>query len=268
MKDMFTRSILPTLQPLAGGTVTLTHKLNTFGRGESVIGERIADLMARGGVPGLPGATVGTTVADGVVSVRIYATAPRPAALAIIDQLRTDIRSRLGPIIFGESDDTLEAATLALLRQNAATLATAESCTGGLIAQLITGVPGSSAGFLRGYVTYSNAAKTEDLGVDPALIATHGAVSEPVARAMADGARSRANSTYALSVTGIAGPDGGTPEKPVGTVWLALAGPAGTTATKFNFPGTRTSVRLRAAQMALTHLRLTLLGLNPGDILK
>jgi nicotinamide-nucleotide amidase len=268
MMEMFTLSILPALQVRAGDRVTLTHKLHTFGLGESLIGERIADLMARGGVPNMPGATVGTTVHDGIVSVRIYATAPSARAREIIAQLREVLHARLGALIFGEQDDTLESAVGSLLKQTAQTVATAESCTGGLIATLLTETSGSSAYFLRGYVTYSNAAKSDDLHIDPAIIAAHGAVSEPVALAMAEGARTRAQSTHALSTTGIAGPDGGTANKPVGTVWMALATPAGTTARRFIFPGNRAAVRLRAAQMALTLLRLHLLGLNPADVLK
>lgn len=140
------------------------------------------------------------------------------------------------------------------------TLATAESCTGGLVASAITAIPGSSRVFTHGFVTYANAAKTQMLGVSEALLATHGAVSEPVARAMAEGARSRANVDYAISTTGIAGPDGGTAEKPVGTVWFGLAGPATTRAYHRLFQGDREAIREQAVAFALMLLE------QQGDI--
>jgi nicotinamide-nucleotide amidase len=134
------------------------------------------------------------------------------------------------------------------------TLATAESCTGGGIAEAVTRIAGSSAWFERGWVTYSNAAKTEELGVDPTLIEAHGAVSEPVVWAMADGARMRAGATWALAVTGIAGPGGGSPDKPVGTVWLAWAGPAGICAECRRFRGDRDTIRRATVETSLQRL--------------
>ena len=134
-------------------------------------------------------------------------------------------------------------------------LATAESCTGGLIAAACTELAGSSAWFERGFVTYSNAAKTELLGVDAELIAQHGAVSEPVVRAMASGARARAGTDWAVAVTGIAGPSGGTPDKPVGTVWLGWAGPQGQVdAWCAHFAGERAEVRRKTCVAALQGL--------------
>jgi PncC family amidohydrolase len=138
---------------------------------------------------------------------------------------------------------------------------TAESCTGGLLSGYITDVPGSSAYFSQGFVTYSNEAKTQMLGVPAELIERHGAVSEEVVAAMAAGARARAKATYALAISGIAGPDGGTAEKPVGTVCLALAGGAGDVQTRrFIFHGDREMIRDRSAKMALTMLRFALMG--------
>lgn len=134
------------------------------------------------------------------------------------------------------------------------TLATAESCTGGLVAGAITAIPGSSSVFTHGFVTYANAAKTQMLDVPEAMLAMHGAVSEPVARAMAEGARRQAGTDYAVSTTGIAGPDGGTPEKPVGTVWFGLAGPDGTQTYHELFQGSREAVRAQAVTFALTLL--------------
>lgn len=149
------------------------------------------------------------------------------------------------------------------LRERGLWLATAESCTGGGIAEAITRIAGSSTWFERGWVTYSNAAKSEELGVDPAVIAAHGAVSEAVARAMAEGARRRAGTAWALAVTGIAGPGGGSVEKPVGTVWLAWAGPAGTTAVCRLFPGDRDTIRRATMESSLQRLHELLLLASP-----
>ena len=134
------------------------------------------------------------------------------------------------------------------------TLATAESCTGGLVAGAITAIPGSSSIFTHGFVTYANAAKTQMLSVPETMLAAHGAVSEPVARAMAEGARNRAGTDYAVSTTGIAGPDGGTGEKPVGTVWFGLAGPTSTQTYHKLFHGDRESIRNQAVGFALALL--------------
>jgi nicotinamide-nucleotide amidase len=141
-----------------------------------------------------------------------------------------------------------------ILIENQWQLATAESCTGGLIAGLCTDLPGSSAWLERGFVTYSNAAKSEMLGVDPALIATHGAVSEPVARAMAEGAIRHSAAQVALAVTGIAGPGGGSASKPVGTVWFAWSSPLGLASEIQHFEGDRSAVRIQAARHSLTRL--------------
>jgi nicotinamide-nucleotide amidase len=273
MKDMFTRSIRPVLESRqssggggGGAVVTQLAKINTFGLGESNLGEKIKDLMARGtdtppiGSKAAVALRVGTTVHEGIVSVRLYATGPRDQAAEATDQMREIIRQRLGPLIYSEGDELLEAVVAALLKQAGRTLATAESCTGGVLATMLTHTPGSSAYFLRGWVTYANAAKEEELAVPAETLAAHGAVSEAVVRAMADGAKRRARSDFALATTGIAGPDGGAPDKPVGTVWIALATPRDTTARKFIFPGSRQQVRLRAAQMALALLRWNLLG--------
>ena len=139
-------------------------------------------------------------------------------------------------------------------------MALAESCTGGLLAHRVSNVSGASAAFLAGYVTYANGAKIDILRVDPKLITRHGAVSEEVARAMADGARSRSGSTFALATTGIAGPTGGSTEKPVGTVYVALASNEETIARKYFFPNDRVTFKQMAAQAALEMLRKKLLG--------
>lgn len=138
--------------------------------------------------------------------------------------------------------------------QKGLTIATAESCTGGLLASALTDIPGASRVFTHGFVTYANAAKTQMLGVPEDLLASHGAVSEPVARAMAEGAKARSGTDYAISTTGVAGPDGGTAEKPVGTVWFGVSGPSGTQAYHKLFQGDRASVRAQAVMFALALL--------------
>jgi nicotinamide-nucleotide amidase len=173
------------------------------------------------------------------------------------------VRGLLGPYIYAEEDEELEAAIIRLLTQRKATLAVAESCTGGCISNRLTNVPGASAVVLAGLVTYSNAAKQKFLGVQAETLAQHGAVSEPVAREMAEGARQQAQADYALSVTGIAGPSGGTPEKPVGTVFIGFAGPA-VTVVEHNFnPYDRATFKQVTAQQALDLLRRTVLR-HPG----
>lgn len=257
MKTMFERDVLPDLKKLAGNTVTLTAKFSSYGMGESQLGEKIKDLMVRGANP-----SVGTTVHEGIVSVRVYATGTPEVAAGMVESVRTQVYERLGPWIYGQNEQTLEQVVTQLLMERKETVATAESCTGGLVAKFITDTAGSSAVFHQGFVTYSNEAKAERLGIDLNLINQNGAVSEPVAIAMAERARAIANATYGIGVTGIAGPDGGTPEKPVGTIWIAIATPTGTRAIRHNFFGQRQEVRLRAAQMALARLRWHMLDLQ------
>jgi nicotinamide-nucleotide amidase len=266
MFAMFDRDVMGRLLARAGSAVILSRALHTFGLGESAIAQLLGDLMRRDRNP-----LVGTTVSGGIVSLRINARFdPRQEAekqLAATEQL---CRQALGDLIYGADDQTLAQAVAHLLtgnQQRATTnvlsVTTAESCTGGLLAKYLTDVPGSSSYFRRGWVTYANEAKTELLGVAADLLARHGAVSEPVVRAMAQGALARAGAAYALAISGIAGPDGGTPDKPVGTVWIAVAGPSSpddVTARRFVMPGDRQMIRDRAVKMALTLLRFRLLG--------
>lgn len=184
----------------------------------------------------------------------------------LLEKGAAEVRARLSRHIFAENDGTIDEVLAALFRESGRTLALAESCTGGMIAARITAVAGSSAYFLEGDVTYSNEAKTRMLRVPADLIAAKGAVSEEVARAMAEGARRAAGSDLALSVTGIAGPDGGTAEKPVGTVYMALADHDACHVKRFNFQGDRERVRAITCFTALDWLRRHLLGtLGKGD---
>jgi nicotinamide-nucleotide amidase len=261
MKTMFERDGLPLLRQTAGGAVILSRTLHTFGLGESAIAEMLGDLMRRDRNP-----SVGTTVSGGIVSLRVNSRFGSMAeARAQLEQVVAACRTALGPMIFGEDDQTLQGVVGGMFKsaQGSPTVATAESCTGGLLGKMITDVPGSSAYFSYGWVTYANQAKQELLGVPADLLAQDGAVSEPVVLAMASGARSRAKSTYALAISGVAGPDGGTPAKPVGTVCIALAHPQCAQARTFLFPGDREFIRDRSAKMALALLRYHLLGQRP-----
>ncbi len=176
-----------------------------------------------------------------------------------IEQADAIIKSTLGLSILSAAEETLEEVIVKLLVKRNQMLAIAESCTGGLIANRITNVPGASSVFLAGYVCYANQAKIDMLNLDPKLIENHGAVSEPVARALAEHARACAHSTYALATTGIAGPGGGSPERPVGTVYIALALPGETVVKRFFFPADRETFKQMAAQAALDLLRRKML---------
>ncbi|AEH44861.1 competence/damage-inducible protein CinA [Thermodesulfatator indicus DSM 15286] len=172
-----------------------------------------------------------------------------------LNKVSTTIKELFGPYIFGEDEELLEGVVGKLLLSRKETLALAESCTGGLVASRITRIPGASAYFERGVVSYSNEAKIEILGVPKEAVETHGAVSEPVAKAMAEGIKKLAKSTYGIGITGIAGPTGGSLEKPVGTVWIGFSYPEGTVAQCFRFPGDRQTVQDYAATTALDWLR-------------
>lgn len=265
MKAMFELSCKPLLQAAAGNMVRRIMALNICGAGESWIGSRIADLMKRGTNP-----SVGTTVHDGIVSVRIYATGKPSEAGAMIEEMANTVRQRLGELIFSADQVALETVVVQALLSQERTVTTAESCTGGWIAMMLTNVPGSSACFKRGWITYSDESKSADIGVDPELIKKYGAVSREVAAAMAQQARNRAEAHWALAVTGNAGPVSDDPHNPVGLVYISIAGPKGPGdiyVRNCQFSGDRQSIRLRSSQMALTLLRLKLLGFDPEAIL-
>jgi nicotinamide-nucleotide amidase len=193
-----------------------------------------------------------------MIDIHIYAVGTPAEVGPLLDADVRTVRERLGDAVFAEGDDRMEDAVASLLAGRRATVAVAESCTGGLIAAKLVNVPGISDFLLEGVVAYSNESKVRTLGVPADLIQSHGAVSEPVVRAMAEGIRRQSGADYALAVTGIAGPGGGTPDKPVGTVWFALADAAGTQAVREVVTGDRALVRERAANCALNMLRLRL----------
>jgi nicotinamide-nucleotide amidase len=186
------------------------------------------------------------------VRMRIGVTAPTADARNNeVQRLRAYIIERAGRFVYGEGETSLAEVVGRLLAQRGETIAVAESCTGGLLGAALTGVPGCSTWFIGGVLAYSNESKIAQLGVDPALIEQHGAVSEPVACALADGARARFGTTYAIGITGVAGPTGGSAEKPVGTVWISLAGPHATEAHVFQFGNDRRINRERSIGTAL-----------------
>lgn len=257
MQLMMERSVEPYLRAeisrREGGVVILSRTLRTIGIGESALEERILDMAH-----GHDNPTVATYAGSGECEVRITARAAGgDEARSMIHRVASEVRRRLGAMVYGEDDDTLEAVTGQLLMRAGATLATAESCTGGLVAAAITSVSGSSGYFERGYITYSNQAKQQDLGVSPDAIRLHGAVSRQVAIAMAAGAARRSGASIGVSVTGVAGPTGGTPDKPVGTVHLALwdAVHCSVVSARMKFGGDRLSVRQRSTKLCTDMVR-------------
>jgi len=251
LKPMFTASVLPLLRKIVHRESAVDRRTYRIaGMGESLVEEAIGERLL-----GINGLELGYCARPGEVDLRIIG---EPAALAQTDAI---IREGLGASIFSSDGGILEEVVVKLLTEKKQTLAVAESCTGGFLAHRITNVPGASAVFLAGYVTYSNDAKEGMLGVDPRLIASDGAVSERVAKVMAEGARQKADAAFALATTGIAGPGGGTDEKPVGTVFIALATADGapTQVRGFRFPDDRPTFKELTTQAALEMLRRSLL---------
>ena len=251
------RELVPMLEALLasrGGQEERIRVIRACGLGESMAAEKIAELMRRGNDP-----LLGITVSDSILTARIRA---REATTTIeeLDDVERQVRKAWEPWVFGTGDDSLQGALAGEFSDRGLTLATAESCTGGLIGTMLTEVPGSSTWYLGGWVSYQNIRKEEDLGVPEECIAQEGAVSEATACAMATGARNRTGADYVIATTGIAGPGGGSEEKPVGTVWVGLASPDGVEAIRFRFSGTRSVVRDRTAKAALQSLRLLVLG--------
>jgi nicotinamide-nucleotide amidase len=249
LQPMFRKYVMPLLQSLAPSSAIEQRVYKVAGVGESSVEEAIGEKVLA-----IPGIELGYCARPGEVDVRIIG---KPEA---IQQADTIIRSALGFSIFSTADETLEEVVVKLLTKRNQTLATAESCTGGLIANRITNVPGASSVFIAGYVCYANQAKIGMLDVAPELLEAHGAVSKSVARALAEHARASAGCDYALATTGVAGPTGGSPEKPVGTVYVGLASAdLETIAKRFFFPTDRETFKQLAAQAAFEMLRKKLL---------
>jgi nicotinamide-nucleotide amidase len=241
----------------AGGRGTsVVRTLRTAGLTAADVEERLVDWLGRDGE-----VTVSTIPADGEVWVRLRARASTPAeATRSLAKAETGIGALLGEDCYGRDGETLEMVVGRMLLERQLTLAVAESCTGGLLGHRLTSVPGSSAYFERGVLAYSNRAKEELLGVPESILRAHGTVSGPCAEAMARGVATLAGAPCALAVTGIAGPDGGTPTKPVGTVFVGLAVRGETLARRFYFSGDRAAVKWQSTQAALDMLRRSLGG--------
>jgi len=249
LQPMFRKYVIPILRFLAPSSAIEQRIYKIAGMGESSVEEAIGEKVLA-----IPGIELGYCARPGEVDLRTIGK-PEP-----IQQAEAIIRSALGFSIFSTADETLEEVVVRLLTKRNQTLATAESCTGGLIAHRVTNVPGASQIFVAGYVCYANRAKIGMLNVDRNLIEKHGAVSEPVARSLAEHVRVCAGSDYALATTGIAGPTGGSAEKPVGTVYVGLASAESETiAKKFFFSTDRETFKQLAAQSALDLLRRKIL---------
>jgi nicotinamide-nucleotide amidase len=259
MEPMFDEQVLPLIREKAAGAVLRTRVLKIASMSESDVEQAVAPLYKTFENPR-------TTILSAPGQVELHLTAAGASAAAAeerIEALAGGIRERLPGRIYSEDGRELHEVVAALLRERGLSLALAESCTGGLLAARLTEVPGASAFLERACVAYSNRSKVDLLGVDPSLIASAGAVSEEVAQAMAAGVRRAASSSIGVSITGIAGPDGGTADKPVGLVFVALSGAAGERVRRAHFPGGRERVRFQATQAALEMLRRGLLGLGP-----
>jgi nicotinamide-nucleotide amidase len=258
MKVMFQEQVVPRLR--RGGwieRIIVHRKINLFGRGESDIEAEAFDLTARGRIP-----EVGITAHDATISFRIVGEGATEAeALRNTEPTAALIYERFGNLIVGEGSIDVPEAVVAHMVRTGATLAAAESCTGGLISHLITAIAGVSPYFLGSIVSYSNEAKIDLLGVPRELIETHGAVSAQVAEAMATGARARFHSDLAISATGVAGPGGGSADKPVGLVYLGLADSRGVETRRLELgpEQPRDIIQRRSAKIALNWVRLALL---------
>ncbi|MFN2492580.1 MAG: competence/damage-inducible protein A [Pyrinomonadaceae bacterium] len=255
MRPMFENHVLPKLGSKAGVIKVVRRLLRVAGMGESAVDEKIAPVYTKYENPQ-------TTILFNQSEIEIHLTArgrTEAEAVVLLDRLSEQIEECLGNAVFSFAGETMEDVVGLKLTLGGYTVAVAESCTGGLIAQRLTEVPGSSKYFTEGAVTYSNEAKTRVLGVDPALILEYGAVSSAVAEAMAEGIRKRARTDFGLAVTGIAGPGGGSEEKPVGLVYIALADDIKTKHRRLQIPGDRQLVRWRSSQAALDLLRRRLI---------
>jgi PncC family amidohydrolase len=260
---MFLRQVVPRLpaaKPLPG--TTFACQVHAAGLGESTAAELLGPILDRRRDP-----QVGITASGGLVTARVRCLGGGAAAGAL-GETACEIERRWTPFAYGRGRETLARSVGSTLGAQGRTLATAESCTGGLLSSMIVDVAGCSGWFRGGWVTYSNALKTSCLGVPAALLEARGAVSREVSLEMARAALDRSGADISVAVTGIAGPEGGTPQKPLGTVWIGLMGPGGRgVARRFLFPGERPAVRRLAALWALQLLRLELLGVGAGTTL-
>jgi nicotinamide-nucleotide amidase len=261
MRGMVDDFLVPFFRAKRLDAVVLHRTLKTTGIAESLLAEKIGSVRDVIGDDG----TVTLAFLPNPLGTKLRITVREKNLEAAEDKIRlaeAAIRAKAEQYIYSSDERGLEDVINALMRERSLTLCTAESCTGGMIADRLTNVSGASEFFLRGFVTYSNLSKTEELGVDPAIIEQYGAVSRECAEAMARGAREVARTDVALSTTGIAGPTGGSPEKPVGTVWIGYSDLESTFALKFNYADVRTRFKERASQAALELLRRKILKID------
>lgn len=258
MKPMLEEQVLPWLRSLDGTDDTyLSHTFQTFGISESALDELVA------GVVDPSEGRIAFRAAFPQISVRVTVHDAPAAAQTRLAAAAARLRERIGGFCYGEGDATMEGVVGELLTQRKETLAVAESCSGGLIGHRLTNVPGSSAYMIGDIVAYNNKVKMSVLGVKKDTLKAHGAVSTEVASEMAAGVRQLTNASYGIGTTGVAGPDGGTPDKPVGTVCIALATPEKTYAYQYKFWGTREWVKILTSQVALDWVRRATLGIDP-----
>jgi nicotinamide-nucleotide amidase len=250
MEKMFLDEALPPLRHRlleTGGPPPATRTWHLYGMGESHIDHRLAGLLT-----GVEGATLHFRTSNPVNHVKLVVRQADPElAQATVEKVDAELRKRIGPGIYGVDGETFPAAVAKALKAQEATLAFAESCTGGLAGELVTAEAGASAFFRGSVVAYADEVKTGVLGVKPETIADFGAVSEPAAREMAEGAKRVCGSSVAVGITGVAGPGGGAPDKPIGTVCFAICGPGTTRTSTKLFAGGRERVRMAAAYYAL-----------------
>src|SRR5579871_1754001 len=256
LKPLFVKECVPRLASRLPGQVIRTRFYRVTGMTESDLDQLIAPVYSK---YTNPATTILASPGDLQIHLRARC-ADGEAAERLLTEVGDPIEGLLGDRIFSRNGDSLETVVGTLLRERNATLTVAESCTGGMVAERLTSVAGSSEYFVGGFLVYSNLMKQNLLGIDPALIEQHTAVSKEVACAMAEAARSRTGATYSISTTGEAGPESSTPSPP-GTVFIGFAGPGILEARKFSFPGDRTRVRMFASQGALDYLRRQILSL-------
>jgi nicotinamide-nucleotide amidase len=251
MRRMFDEQVMPRIRKLADNSSFQLH-LHTFGLPESVVGEKLLGIEEAS-----PGVIIGYRAHFPEIEVKVLAQgATRAAARDVCERVTAEVRARLGASVYGEAEDTFAGVVGRALRGRGWTLAIAESCTGGLVGHMLTREPGASDFLLLDAVTYANSAKAKILGVDEETIRWHGAVSPEVAEAMARGARRVSGAQVGLSLTGVAGPSGGSEAKPVGTVFIAIAGPEGMLDVRHRtFNGDREAIQTLASYAGLQMVR-------------
>lgn len=260
LQPMFENYVIPYLESKSHEKIT-SRVLKVYGIGESVMEEKIRDLLIHQSNP-----TIAPLAGPSELTLRLTAKTQRGEdPYKLIEPIEASIRARLGDVVYGVDGDTLEGVVVDLLRESSRTIATAESCTGGLIAERITSIPGASEVFIEGMVTYSNKSKMDRLGVAQETLNKHGAVSPETAEEMVNGILRTTGADIGIGVTGIAGPGGGTPDKPVGLVYIGIGDRDGYLRVKaHNILGGRKRVQQTTASIALDSVRRMLLGLNIG----